>query len=335
MTPQGSGISVVIPAYNRRAHVSHAIESVLSQTVPVGEIIVVDDGSSDGTGEATRSRFGSRVEVIVQENGGVSSARNTGIRAAQGEWIAFLDSDDVWFPTKTERQLQVLNRMGAGFGVCFTDNRFGGNPNMNRTSFEEAGFKPTAAEGDFDRPTRRLLSAREPFFTSSLLVLRRLLLDLGGFDQSLIVGEDADIVFRLSLCTRFCYVSDVLVEVDRTPSRSGLCDLYNTRDDRKYDSFERRYTKWLGMPQVIGSSYEEPIRQMLREFRFDSAEAKIHQLRFGSAARVLQRIAAAGEGYISIAANLLRRKAAKLLRRHRFQLPAAGAAVAGKEERAL
>lgn len=335
MSKRKAEVSAVIPVYNRRTDVIRAIESVLAQTVPVKEIIVVDDGSSDGTAEAVRSRYGARVRVLEQKNGGVSSARNTGIRAAQADWIAFLDSDDLWLPTKIEQQLQTLHRCGSDFGVCFTDNCFGGNPEMTWTSFEEAGFSPAGDQGDFDNATWRLLRAREPFFTSSLLIARDLLVELGGFDPSLIVGEDADIVFRLSLCTRFCYVSGVLVEVDRTPSRDGLCNLYNTRDDRKYDSFERRYTKWLRMPQVIGSEYEQPICGMLREFRYDSVEAKIHELRFFPALRVVRRMADTGEGYIGIAVHLFRRKLAKLKHRSAMRIPTPPLVVTDKEGSAL
>ncbi|HOM77565.1 MAG TPA: glycosyltransferase family A protein, partial [Anaerohalosphaeraceae bacterium] len=88
-------ISVVIPAYNCQAYIRRAIDSVLGQSRPADEIIVVDDGSTDGTAEAVRT-YGAKVILIQQENAGVSAARNAGIRAASGDWIAFLDADDEW-----------------------------------------------------------------------------------------------------------------------------------------------------------------------------------------------------------------------------------------------
>jgi glycosyltransferase involved in cell wall biosynthesis len=307
-------ISTLIPTYNRRIHVLRALDSVLAQTVPVDEIVVVDDGSTDGTAEAIHCRYGSRVSVFRQENAGVSAARNRGIREARGEWIAFLDSDDVWFPTKIERQIEALTTLGREFGLCFTNNLFAGNPDLTLSVFQETGFQAAPRLGPFEDPAKRLLAGREPFFTSSLLVRRSLFEELGGFDETLIVGEDSDMVFRLSFRTKFCFVAEPLVEVDRTPSRIGLCDLYTTRDDRKYDSFERRYGKWLAMPEVSGTEYERAIRETLREFRYDSAEAKIHQLRIGPAFGEIGRIRGMGESYISVFATLLRRKFAKMRR---------------------
>ena len=102
-------ISVVIPAFDSEATIARAIESVLAQTYKDYEIIVVDDGSKDGTGDAVRA-FGDKVNYIYQENAGVSVARNTALAAAKGEWIAFLDADDQWLPDKLEKQMQLLER---------------------------------------------------------------------------------------------------------------------------------------------------------------------------------------------------------------------------------
>ena len=129
-------ISALIPTYNRRTQVIEAIDSVLAQTVPVDEVIVVDDGSSDGTADAIRERFGSRVVLLEQQNAGVAAARNRGIAKAQGEWIALLDSDDTWMPKKIERQKAVIEALGDGFGVCFTDCVFSGDPSLTRSVFE-------------------------------------------------------------------------------------------------------------------------------------------------------------------------------------------------------
>jgi glycosyltransferase involved in cell wall biosynthesis len=307
-------VTALIPTYNRRAHTFRAIDSVLGQTVPVDEIIVVDDGSTDGTAEAVSDRYGSRVVLFRQENAGTSVARNRGIREATGEWIAFLDSDDVWFPTKIERQMGALATLGGEFGVCFTDNLFGGNPDMKLSVFQQSGFQPALQLGPLEDATWYMLAALQPFFTSSLLISRSLLRALDGFDETLTLGEDADLVFRLSFRTRFCFVAEPLVEIDRTPARGRLCDLYTTRNDRKYENFERRCTKWLALPEVMGTQYERSIREMLREFRYDSTEAKIHHLRIEPALREIRRIRAMDEGYLSIFGTLLRRKLVKMRR---------------------
>ena len=103
----GRSVSAVIPTFNRKALVLRALRSVYEQTQSVDEIIVVDDGSEDGTRAAIRDEFPA-VEILVQDNRGVSAARNRGIAVASGSWIAFLDSDDEWKPSKIERQLGAL-----------------------------------------------------------------------------------------------------------------------------------------------------------------------------------------------------------------------------------
>ena len=102
-------VSAVIPAYNSGESIARAIESVLCQTYPADEIIVVDDGSTDNTAEMVQS-FGERVIFIRQENAGASVARNTGIQAARFDWIAFLDADDEWVPEKLRLQVELLQR---------------------------------------------------------------------------------------------------------------------------------------------------------------------------------------------------------------------------------
>jgi glycosyltransferase involved in cell wall biosynthesis len=307
-------VSALIPTYNRQEQVLRAIDSVLAQTVPVDEIIVVDDGSTDSTAEAIRSLYGSRVAVFRQGNGGVSAARNRGIRQAKGEWIAFLDSDDVWFPTKIERQLEAVAELGDEFGLCFTDCVYGGSPDMKLSVFQETGLDDVPRFGLLAEPAKYVLANREPFWTQSLLVRRSLLAELKGFDEGLIVREDTDVLFRLSFKTRFCFVAEPLVSIDRAPSRDGLCNLYVTGDDRMFGSLERLYTKWLAMPEVAGTGYEQPIREKLRLVCYDSAEAKMHQFRMGPALREIGRLRALDESYTSIVANLFSRKVAKLRR---------------------
>ena len=101
-------VSVIIPTYNRAKYITSAIDSVLSQTYNNIEIIVVDDGSNDSTREVLY-RYGNKIRYVYQENLGVSAARNRGIELSKGEWIAFLDSDDVWFPKKLSVQMEHIS----------------------------------------------------------------------------------------------------------------------------------------------------------------------------------------------------------------------------------
>ena len=120
--PSGSLVSVIIPTYNRAYCIENAIQSVLTQTHKDVEVVVVDDGSSDGTRELIAGRYASepRVKYIYRENGGVSAARNTGLRKATGDFIALLDSDDVWKPWKLELQLACLRQVPEA-GMVWTD----------------------------------------------------------------------------------------------------------------------------------------------------------------------------------------------------------------------
>src|SRR5271156_236898 len=103
-------VSAIIPTYNRGYVVGKAIDSILNQTYDNIEIVVVDDGSTDNTQEKLKE-YGDRIRVVYQKNSGPSAARNHGVRASRGEFIACLDSDDVWMPTKIERQVSLLQQV--------------------------------------------------------------------------------------------------------------------------------------------------------------------------------------------------------------------------------
>jgi len=113
-------VSVIVPAYNAEATLAAALRSVLQQSVPPLEVLVVDDGSNDGTA-AVAAQFSPMVRLIQQRNGGPGSARNTGIRAARGVWIGLLDADDTWLPTKIERQLALDDDARIGIIACLSD----------------------------------------------------------------------------------------------------------------------------------------------------------------------------------------------------------------------
>jgi len=113
-------ISAVIPTYNRAPILGRAIESVLKQTCPPDEVIVIDDGSKDDSA-AVAATFGSRIRYIRQENAGASEARNRGVRLAVNEWIAFLDSDDIWVETHLERMSAAISATNGQAPVYFSD----------------------------------------------------------------------------------------------------------------------------------------------------------------------------------------------------------------------
>src|SRR4028119_714252 len=103
-------VSVIVPAYNAMAYLPETLQSVLTQTFNSFEVLIINDGSSDEIVEWASEIKDSRVKLISQENQGLSGARNTGIWSSQGEYLAFLDADDIWEPTKLEKQVQCLDQ---------------------------------------------------------------------------------------------------------------------------------------------------------------------------------------------------------------------------------
>jgi glycosyltransferase involved in cell wall biosynthesis len=219
MTPK---VSVVIPTYNRADKVRKGVESVLAQSFTDLEVIVVDDGSSDDTEQTLRHAFGDRIRYHFQPNQGVSVARNKGIEEARGEWIAFLDSDDLWEKEKIEWQFNALQRFDSRCSACYTDVRFF-NHSETRTMFQLAqdSYRHEDAIG-LNTDVLRLLvkpgGAGMVVCLSSLLVRRDAIKKAGGFDPTLFYSQDSEFMFRLAILTGFCYVNRPLVQFDRSPA---------------------------------------------------------------------------------------------------------------------
>jgi glycosyltransferase involved in cell wall biosynthesis len=183
-------VSVVIAAFNAERFLAEAISSVLNQTHRELEVIVVDDGSTDSTASVVERSLDPRVRLLRQPNKGVSMARNAGIEAARGEYVAFLDADDVWLPSKVERQLSVFRQHPAMGLVC------GGYQIVDESLQELLTVTP--------RP-RHLRSLRMLYlegdgvglsFTGVVPV--RILREVGGFDELLSTGADVDLACRIA-----------------------------------------------------------------------------------------------------------------------------------------
>ena len=183
MTPP---VSVIIPTFNRAHVLSRALDSVLAQTRAAEEVIVVDDGSSDATAEVVSSDY-PQVTLLQQENLGVSAARNRGIAQATGDWIALLDSDDRWLPTKLETQFDLIER-NPGYRLCHTEEiwiRNGRRINQMEKHRKSGGH---------------IYSKCLPLcvISPSAAVINRSLLDeVGLFDESLPACEDYDLWLRI------------------------------------------------------------------------------------------------------------------------------------------
>jgi glycosyltransferase involved in cell wall biosynthesis len=209
---------VVIPAFNRAGSIRPAVESVLRQTYPDFELLVVDDGSTDGTQDAVRAIPDPRLRLIeTPRNMGASAARNLGIAEARGTWVAFQDSDDEWLPLKLERQMARLAapcvESGAGHvaaycGMIILGEPFGeGAPAGRLVARYFPGPEETEVEGD-------LLPAllRTSLVSTQTLVARRdRLREVGGFDPSLRALIDWDCVLRLAPLGPIAFVDEPLV----------------------------------------------------------------------------------------------------------------------------
>jgi glycosyltransferase involved in cell wall biosynthesis len=192
-------ISVIIPTFNRRETLIRALDSVLSQSHPADEVIIVDDGSTDGSGELVERQY-PQCRLLRQSNGGVSSARNLGISAANGEWIALLDSDDAWHPNKLEKQMAALDQ-SENLKICHTEEIW------IRNGKRVNAMKKHAKSGG------RIFQRCLPLcvISPSAVVLHRSLFDeYGLFDETLPACEDYDLWLRLCAHEAVCFLPEPL-----------------------------------------------------------------------------------------------------------------------------
>jgi glycosyltransferase involved in cell wall biosynthesis len=190
-------VSVIVPAYNAMPFLAETLESICAQTIEDLEVIVVDDGSTDSTAEYTQEfgRCDARVRCLSIANGGVARARDSGVAAAAGRYVSFLDSDDLWAPAKLERQLALI-RNRTDVAALTGIRRFSVEAGVKRWGFDTlppAG-KPSAEH------LHRLLFLRntEMVGIASCLAPTSVWRTLGGYDSSLVTAEDWDMWFRVA-----------------------------------------------------------------------------------------------------------------------------------------
>ncbi|MFW6335176.1 MAG: glycosyltransferase, partial [Desulfosalsimonas sp.] len=182
-------VSAVIPVCNRQGWIAEAVDSVLAQDYRPLELIVVDDGSTDATADTVLS-YGSRLTYIYQENRGVSAARNRGAAAARGDWLAFLDSDDLWLEGKISAQMEYF-RHNPQVRICQTEEIW-----IRRGVRVNPGKRHRKTEGFIFEPSLRLCLISP----SAVMMHRSVFQDHGGFNESLPACEDYDLWLRVT-CT--------------------------------------------------------------------------------------------------------------------------------------
>jgi glycosyltransferase involved in cell wall biosynthesis len=198
-------ISVIIPNYNYGRFLPEAIDSILNQTITVQEIIVVDDGSTDNSPEVLAS-YGNKIHVVFQQNRGVGAARNAGVKVSSGEFIAFLDADDIWHPTKLEKQLQYLIEDSEnGLVTC------------GMREFDEKGR--TIAEYNNTlkgKCANEFVLFKKSFIVSGSAVMlhRKIFEQVNGFDETkeMHPSEDWEFSYRVACVSKIVFVPQILVD---------------------------------------------------------------------------------------------------------------------------
>lgn len=235
-------ISVVIPAYNCQATIVETLHSVFRQTYSAIEVIVVDDGSNDGTLNLLKGFQDSRLHVVTQANAGVSASRNRGMNLAKGDFVAFLDSDDLWLPKKLSEQMTALqNTPEAAVAYSWTDyiDQSG--------AFLRKGYYCNFSGNVY----RRLLLGSFLESGSNPLIRLSALKTVGGFDESLRTCEDWDLWIRLALAHEFIVVPEVHVQYRVNPSSKSF--LLNKHESGGLAVINRAFSQTSDSVQAIKS----------------------------------------------------------------------------------
>jgi len=211
MTPR---VSVIIPAYNAAVYLPHAVESVRAQTYADWEIVIVDDGSTDHTTavvDSYKTRLRDRLQYIHQLNRGVSAARNNGMRAARGEFIALLDADDVWLPHHLQRGVEAMDADPAAGIVHARVVRIDTRGSVTG----QLKVEPKYLSG---RIARHIYTRRAHLICSTVVFRKSCLPADGWFDETMRATEDRDLWFRIATSYKVAYLDQVLAHYRLSPS---------------------------------------------------------------------------------------------------------------------
>ncbi len=271
----------MIPAYNAEKCIGRAIESVLKQTRPADEIIVVDDGSTDNTAGAVRS-FGGRVRLIQQPNAGVSAARNAGIAAATGDWVAFLDADDEWLPDKLHSQTALLAKnpglvwTTGNYRECLCDENRIADYTPARTCIRSLRGQ------DYFESYFQAVRLYQWGHTDCMLIQKKVFSETGGFQAGLQMAEDMDMWFRIACRHPRVGFSPEPLAVYHLSTKSSL--MKTQKNAAVYAAFMERHAEFARQGGVLddflpaaGAVMRLWIRGMLFEGRKDQIRRLLRQ----------------------------------------------------------
>ncbi|MEW6003088.1 MAG: glycosyltransferase family 2 protein [Nitrospirota bacterium] len=196
-------VSAIVPVFNCERYICEAIDSIFLQTYKNIEIIVVDDGSTDQTKEVVLDRYKRKIRFLEQPNSGPSRARNLGILNSKGEYIAFLDADDIWEPDKIRKQIQHMSS-NPQYAMSYTKFQ----------SFSEKTSLKLDSEINIDCPEGWIFDELlfKNFITlSSVIVRADCLKKVGLFNESLLTGEDVELFLRVAYCFQIGFINEILV----------------------------------------------------------------------------------------------------------------------------
>ncbi|HRY97924.1 MAG TPA: glycosyltransferase [Bacteroidales bacterium] len=281
--PQGKLVSIVIPVFNGSDYLGEAIDSALAQSWPQVEVIVVDDGSTDDTGEICR-RYGERIRYFRKENGGQSSALNYGIERMQGDWFSWLSHDDLYFPEKIARQMQVaLRNPGV---VVYSDWMTVG-----------AGGEPLGSirirQADALRFRYRLIT-ENPYHGCSMLVPSSAFRQAGVFDTGIPLTSDVDLWFRMAATIPFVHVPEVLVK-GRVHARQVSVKRYRAHQEES-DRFYRGCLQQMSDQEILDAGGDPGLREAFARLAFNFARREYRQ----AALAALERMGSSGAGALAL-----------------------------------
>lgn len=261
-------ISVIMPVYNRESLVSKSITSVIDQTYTNWELIIVDDGSTDGTIDAIKKIDDKRIRLIqINHCGHINHVMNTGVKNCTGNWLAFLDSDDLWLPEKLESQLIILKKEKTKW--IYSNYEF---IDENENKIHRQNFKFIPFSGQI---LNELIMTKTSVTICSIMIEKKFFNEIGGFSERNDIRGDYEFTLRAALHTPVSVVPNTLVQVREHSGRVTKSRTYpHERTARTYQAF---------IKQKPGKEFEKLARKRLAQLLSEASVYRFRNKNYGKA----------------------------------------------------